>query len=311
MPIPVHFLLLIVGFILLMKGADLFVDGASALATRFGIPQIVIGLTIVAFGTSAPEAAISITAGIKGSADLAVSNVVGSNIMNVLLILGIASAITPLAIQKNTFRYEIPFVTIITGVMLGLGLWGHSLGRLDGAIFWVFMIGFIIYLLKISKNKNDDSEEGKKEMPVWKILLFIVLGGAGIIGGSQLTVNSATAIAKFFGMSERLIGLTIVAFGTSLPELITSVTAAIKKNADIAIGNIVGSNIFNILFVLGTTALITPVAYVNAFIVDNIMAIATMILLFVCVAKNKKLTRPGGIVMLVSYAAYFVFFIVL
>ncbi len=313
MPLPVQFILLIVGFILLMKGADVFVDGSSALADRLGIPQIVIGLTIVAFGTSAPEAAISITAGIKGSADLAVSNVVGSNILNILLILGIASVITPLAIQKNTFKYEIPFTAIITLVLLGLGVMGNSIGRVDGIIFWILMIVFMVYLVRMSKNSKPSEVEdiAQQNMPVWKIILFIVLGGAAIVGGSQITVNSATAIAKFFGMSERLIGLTIVAFGTSLPELITSVTAAIKHKADIAIGNIVGSNIFNILFVLGTTAVITPVAYTSEFIVDNIMALIAVVLLFVCVIKGKKLTRIGGILMLVSYAAYFTFFIVL
>ncbi len=313
MELFLQIILLIVGFVLLMKGADIFVDGSSSLADRLGIPQIVIGLTIVAFGTSAPEAAISITAGIKGSADLAVSNVMGSNIMNVLLILGISSVITPLAIQKNTLRYEIPFVGVITVLLLLLGIWGNSVGRIDGAILLVLMALFMVYLIYISKNNKDtaNDETEIKKMPVWKMILFIVLGGAGIVGGSQLTVNAATKIAEFFGMSERLIGLTIVAFGTSLPELITSVTAAIKKNADIAIGNIVGSNIFNILFVLGVTAVITPVAYINDFIADNIMAIITMVLLFVCVLPKKKLTRTGGIIMLASYAAYFVLFIVL
>ncbi len=313
MELFLQIILLIVGFVLLMKGADIFVDGSSSLADRLGIPQIVIGLTIVAFGTSAPEAAISITAGIKGSADLAVSNVIGSNIMNVLLILGISSIITPLAIQKNTLRYEIPFVGVITVLLLGLGIWGNSVGRLDGIVLLVLMALFMVYLVYISKNNKDaaNDETEIKKMPVWKMILFIVLGGVGIVGGSQLTVNAATKIAEFFGMSERLIGLTIVAFGTSLPELITSVTAAIKKNADIAIGNIVGSNIFNILFVLGVTAVITPVAYINDFIADNIMAIITMVLLFVCVLPKKKLTRTGGIIMLASYAAYFVLFIVL
>lgn len=313
LPLPVSFLLLIVGFVLLMKGADIFVDGSSALADKMGIPQIVIGLTIVAFGTSAPEAAISITAAVKGSADLAVSNVVGSNILNVLLILGISSIIAPLAIQKNTLKYEIPFVTAVTILLMGLGIWGYSLGRVDGIVFILLMVAFIVYLIIIAKKGNAENDEGapSKKLPVWLMILYIILGGAGIVGGSQLTVNSATTIAKYFGMSERLIGLTIVAFGTSLPELITSVTAAAKHKADIAIGNIVGSNIFNILFVLGATAIITPVAYSRDFIVDNIMAILTMLLLFFLVLRKKKLTRPGGIIMLLSYVVYFVVFIVL
>lgn len=312
MPLPVSFLLLIVGFVFLMKGADIFVDGSSSLADKIGIPQIVIGLTIVAFGTSAPEAAVSITAGIKGSPDLSISNVLGSNILNVLLILGIASVIAPLSIQKNTLKYEIPFVFVITGLLLGLGIMGNKLSRVDGVIFLLFMAAFMVYLVIISKKQPDAVEETViKKMPVWKMILFIILGGAGIVGGSQLTVNAATSIAKFFGMSERLIGLTIVAFGTSLPELVTSVVASYKHNADIAIGNIVGSNIFNILFVLGVTAVITPIAYVNDFIVDNIMAMFVMLLLFLCVIRHRKLTRLGGIIMLLCYAAYFVVFIVM
>lgn len=312
-PLGVQILFLIIGFVFLMKGADWFVDGASAFAGKLGIPQIVIGLTIVAFGTSAPEAAVSITAALNKSADLAISNVVGSNILNVLLILGVASIITPLAIKKNTFRYEIPFVAIITLLLLGLGLWGHDISRIDGIIFLLLMCAFMVYLIFVAKSEKNSSDEETpvKKMAVWKMLVFILVGGAGIIFGSQITVNSATEIARHFGMSERLIGLTIIAFGTSLPELITSVIAAIKKNADIAIGNVVGSNIFNILFVLGLTAVISPINYANAFIVDNIMALVAMILLFFCVLKNKKLGRIGGIIMLLSYIAYFVFFLIL
>lgn len=311
-PLVVQILFLILGFVLLMKGADWFVDGASALASKLGIPQIVIGLTIVAFGTSAPEAAVSITSGLAGSPDLAISNIVGSNILNVLLILGIASVITPIAIQKNTLRYEIPFTAFITVLLLGLGLMGGSVSRLDGVIFLVLMAAFMVYLIILSKNQKPSEEDAPaKPMAIWKMIVFIIVGGAGIIFGSQFCVESATSIATHFGMSERMIGLTIVAFGTSLPELITSVTAARKGNADIAIGNVVGSNIFNILFVLGTTAVITPIKYTSAFIVDNVMALIAMILLFVFVIKNKKLGRIGGIVMLLSYVTYFVFFIVL
>lgn len=311
-PLVVQILFLLLGFVFLMKGADWFVDGASALASKLGIPQIVIGLTIVAFGTSAPEAAISITAGIQGSADLAISNVLGSNIMNVLLILGVSSIITALAIQKNTFRYEIPFTAFITVLLLGLGMMGGSLSRIDGIIFLLLLAGFMVYLIIISKQQKPNPEDAPdKKMPIWKMILFIILGGAGIVFGSQLCVDSATEVALHFGMSERMIGLTIVAFGTSLPELITSVTAAIKKNADIAIGNVVGSNIFNILFVLGATAAISPIKYVNSFIADNIMALIAMLILFFCVIKTKKLGRVGGIIMLLSYVAYFVFFIIM
>lgn len=312
LPLWAQIIFLIIGFLFLMKGADLFVDGSSSLADRMGIPQIVIGLTIVAFGTSAPEAAISITAGIQKSADLAVSNVLGSNVLNIMLILGISSLIIPLAVKKTTFKYEIPFVAAITVLLLILGILGNNLSRVDGIIFLVLLAGFMVYLVMLSKKSKPDESEEIKKLPVWKMILFIVIGGAGIILGSEFTVDSAKQIAKTMGMSERIIGLTIVAFGTSLPELITSVTAAIKHKPDIAIGNVVGSNIFNILFVLGVTAVISPVAYDNAFICDNIMALLAAILLFVCVLlnKNKKLGRTGGIIMLASYILYFVIFIV-
>ena len=310
-PLGVQIIFLILGFAFLMKGADLFVDGASALAGRLGIPQIVIGLTIVALGTSAPEAAVSITAATQGSADLAISNILGSNILNVFLILGIASVITPLAIKKNTFKYEIPFVAVITILLLVMGLIGNDISRIDSIILLVLMCAFMVYLVFVAKSEKQSQEEAPaKKMAVWQMILFIILGGAGIIFGSQITVDSATEIATHFGMSERLIGLTIVAFGTSLPELITSVIAAIKKNDDIAIGNVVGSNIFNILFILGLTGVITPINYASSSILDNIMALVAAIVLFICVLKNKKLGRIGGIVMLVIYAGYFVYCII-
>lgn len=307
-PLGVQIIFLILGFAFLMKGADLFVDGASALASRLGIPQIVIGLTIVALGTSAPEAAVSITAATQGSADLAISNILGSNILNVFLILGIASIITPLAIKSNTFKYEIPFVAVITILLLVMGLIGNDISRIDSIILLVLMCAFMVYLVFVAKSEKPAQEETPaKKMAVWQMILFIILGGAGIIFGSQITVDSATEIATHFGMSERLIGLTIVAFGTSLPELITSVIAAIKKNDDIAIGNVVGSNIFNILFILGLTGVITPINYANSSILDNIMALVAAVVLFICVLKNKKLGRIGGIVMLVIYAGYFAY----
>lgn len=310
-PLGVQIIFLILGFAFLMKGADLFVDGASALAGRLGIPQIVIGLTIVALGTSAPEAAVSITAATQGSADLAISNILGSNILNIFLILGIASVITPLAIKKNTFKYEIPFVAVITILLLVMGLIGNDISRIDSIILLVLMCAFMVYLVFVAKSEKPAQEETPaKKMAIWQMILFIILGGAGIIFGSQITVDSATEIATHFGMSERLIGLTIVAFGTSLPELITSVIAAIKKNDDIAIGNVVGSNIFNILFILGLTGVITPINYASSSILDNIMALVAAIVLFICVLKNKKLGRIGGIVMLVIYAGYFVYCII-
>lgn len=311
MNILLQVVFLVIGFTMLVKGADWFVEGAAGIADRFGIPQIVIGLTICAFGTSAPEAAISISAALRGSAALTIGNVVGSNILNILMILGITALITPLAIKKNTFRYEIPYVVIITVLLLVLGLMGGSVSRVDGAILWGFMLIFLGYLFYMAKHGEADlmeevPEDAKKDS-VLK-LIFVTLVGMGlIVWGSDITVDAATNIAKTFGMSERLIGLTIVAFGTSLPELITSVTAGMKGKADIAIGNIVGSNIFNILFVVGTAALITPVAFATNFVIDSIVATLAAVLLFVCVAKHMQLRKMGGILMLVSYAGYFVY----
>jgi len=303
--------LLIIGFVLLMKGADWFVEGASKVADRFGIPQLVIGLTIVAMGTSLPEAAVSISAAAKGSAEITIGNVVGSNIMNVLVILGLTAVIRSIAVQQSTVRYEIPFTILITAILSGVGLADNQVSRIEGAILWVFMIVYLVYLFHMAKKGQplEDIPEVDSKDSVLKLLAMIVVGATMIVFGSDITVEAASELATIFGMGERLIGLTIVAFGTSLPELVTSVTAAIKGKADIAVGNIVGSNIFNILFVVGTTALITPVAYGANFVVDSIVAVATMVLLFVAVIRKKQLARPAGIVMLLGYAAYFVYLV--
>ncbi len=308
--------LLIIGFVMLIKGADWFVDGAAGIADKLHIPQLIIGLTIVAMGTSAPEAAISISASVQGSADIAVGNILGSNILNILIILGITSVITPLAVQKSTVKYEIPFVIIISVIFGLIGLFDNSIGFIDGILLWVLFIAYIAYLFimtkkgKIQADESDDEDNGKKPKKVWQLILFGIIGIALVVFGSNITVNAATEIATIFGMSERFIGLTIVALGTSLPELVTSITAALKKNADIAIGNIVGSNIFNILFVIGTSAMITPVAYQNQFLIDSILCVATAILLLLLVLnKDKKLKRWGGILMLICYAGYFVYLI--
>lgn len=309
MEILLQVLLLVVGFVMLMKGADWFVEGASQIADRLGIPQLVIGLTIVAMGTSLPEAAVSISAATQGSAEITIGNVVGSNIMNVLVILGLTAVVCVIPVQKSTVRYEIPFMILITAVLAGLGLADNQVSRPEGLILWAFMILYLFYLLRMAKNGTGGEEAGGKKRPIWLLILMVLVGAAMIVFGSDITVDAATAIAKIFGMSERFIGLTIVAFGTSLPELVTSVTAALKGKTDIAVGNIVGSNIFNILFVVGTTALITPVAYNSVFLVDSIIAIAAALFLFLCVFRNKKLGRLGGILMLAAYAGYFVYLI--
>ncbi len=311
MDIAIQIVLLVVGFTMLVKGADWFVEGASKLAEKLGIPQLVIGLTIVAMGTSLPEAAVSVSAALKGSAEITIGNVVGSNIMNILLILGISSVISVLAVQKSTIRYEIPMVIAASVLLAILGLSDGVVGRIDGIILLVGMVLYLLYLkwmaksgMAVTEEENDGAEES-----IWKLLLLIVVGGVLIVWGSNITVDAATELARIFGMSERLIGLTIVAFGTSLPELVTSATAAVKGKADIAVGNIVGSNLFNILFVVGVSAVITPVVYQSAFMIDSVVCVLTAILLWVCVFRKQQLRRLGGAVLLISYAAYFAYLI--
>ncbi len=301
-------IVLIVGFVLLIKGADFLVVGASGIAEKFHIPPIVIGLTIVAFGTSAPEAAISISAGLKGVTGISIGNVLGSNIINILLILGITACIVPLKVEKNTIWREIPFTIGITVLLVVMGAIFGEVGFFTGCIFWILFIGFLVYLFRMAmKNQEEVVECPHKRQPVWVLALVTVIGLAAIILGSNMTVDSASNIASRLGMSDRLIGLTIVAFGTSLPELVTSITAARKNNVDIAIGNIVGSNIFNILFVLGTTCLVTTVPYASKFLIDGIVCIGAAVLLWLCVVKTKELKRWGGALFLICYAGYFVY----
>ncbi|MBQ9118656.1 MAG: calcium/sodium antiporter [Lachnospiraceae bacterium] len=319
MDILLQLVLVVVGFVMLVKGADWFVDGAAGIAERFGIPQLVIGLTIVAMGTSAPEAAVSISAAFKGTADITVGNVVGSNILNILIILGLTAVIVAVPVQVSTVRYEIPFMILITGVLLVLGLTGNEIGRVEGGIFWVLFILYLLYLLRMTKNqKTQEAEEEKKSEKgnVGSLLLLLIIGIVLVVLGSDVAVDAATELAKIVGLSEKFIGLTVIALGTSLPELVTSVAAARKGKADIAIGNIVGSNIVNILFVVGTTALITPVPFAadftnwTGFSVDMLVAIVAAVLLLICVLKKKKLVRSHGVIMLLVYAAYFVYLLI-
>ena len=298
-------LLLALGFFLLVKGADWFVDGASGIAAKLHIPQLVIGLTIVAMGTSAPEAAVSISAALKGSADITIGNIVGSNILNILIILGLASALIPIAVAKSTLRVDIPFMLLITGLLLVLG-WDGTVSLMDGIILVVLFMAYLGYMLYMALKGNPE-EEPAKDLKLWQALLYTGGGLALIVLGADVTVDAATTLAKLFGMSERFIGLTIVALGTSLPELFTSVTAARKGNADIAIGNIVGSNIFNILFVVGLSALIVPVPFASTFRIDTIVAVAAGVALLIFAVWKKKLIRWHGLVMLAGYAAYFLY----
>ena len=304
MELILQIVLLVVGFTMLVKGADWFVDGAAGIAVKFGIPQLVVGLTIVAMGTSAPEAAVSITGAMNGAADIAVGNVLGSNILNILIILGLTGFITNVAIQKSTLMMEMPFMMVITVVFAVLGLNDGNVGFTEGVILWILFLVYLGYLFVLAKKGNQDEEEKQENRPIWKLVLLGVTGGAIVVLGADITVDAATAIAKAVGLSERFIGLTIVALGTSLPELVTSVTAARKGNSDIAIGNIVGSNIFNILFVIGTRALIVPVIYEATFLVDAIVALAAGVVLWIATIGKKMLTRPWAIAMLIGYAVY-------
>ena len=306
--ILIQILLLAVGFLMLVKGADWFVDGSAGIAKKMGIPQLVIGLTIVAMGTSAPEAAVSINASLKGNSGIAIGNVVGSNILNILIILGISALLSTIAIQKSTMRYEMPYMIFVSVVLIALGMTGEYVTRMEGVILWLLFLIYLAYLFRLAKKGVE--EEGVENRSTIKLLLSMIGGGIIVVWGSDITVDSATQITQMMGLSERFIGLTIVALGTSLPELVTSVVAAKKGNADIAIGNIVGSNIFNILFVIGTAAIIAPVIYDAAFLFDGIIAVLAGVLLWVSVLKTKSLRRPWGIVFLVCYGAYLVYLLI-
>lgn len=307
MEIIILFFVLIIGFAMLVKGADIFVEGASGIAEKFNIPQLIIGLTIVAMGTSAPEAAVSITSALKGSAGITIGNVVGSNILNTLVILGTTSVIVPLKVKKSTQKIEIPFMITISALLVILGITG-VISRLDGIILWAAFLLYFWYLYQSAKNKPQ--QQPPETIPaISKSIIWVILGLVGIILGSNLSVNAATEIARIFGMSERFIGLTIVALGTSLPEMFTSIMAARKGNADIAIGNIVGSNIFNYLFVVGTSALIIPVPFDPKFLIDGIISALSALMLFFFV-RDGKLGRKEGAVFLACYVGYFIYLLV-
>ncbi len=305
MHIFIYSCFIIVGVGLLVKGADFFVDGAAGIALRLGIPQLIIGLTIVAMGTSAPEAAVSITAAISGNADITIGNIVGSNILNTFIILGLSSVIIPLAVAKSTVIVEIPYMIVSSILFLLLG-YDKKMNFLDGGILWIAFIIYLIYLFRNAKKNKEKEPEGQHASGI-RQMLYIIGGLIAIILGSKITVYGATEIARLVGISERFIGLTIVALGTSLPELFTSVAAARKGNADIAIGNIVGSNIFNILFIVGTTSFIRTISFDTKFMVDSVVVILSGVLLLLCVCPSRRLSRRGGSIMLLCYLAYFIY----
>lgn len=324
MSIILNVVLLIVGFIGLIKGADFFVDGSSALARIFKVPGVVIGLTIVALGTSAPELAVSTAAAVQGANEIALSNVVGSNIFNLLCVLGVCALIRPIPVDKSIVKRDFPFSILITiGLFIAVGIRIFSgfdffktdllenigvISRPLGIVMLIIFTAYIITLIVLAKRSETSGDNGKN-MPVWKCILLITVGLACIIIGGQLVVENAKAIAAFFGMSETLIGLTIVAVGTSLPELVTSVVAARKGENGLAVGNVVGSNIFNILFILGVSSTIHPIAVNYASVIDLFILIIVSVVTYVF-SLTKKISRAEGAVMVLMYASTVIFAIV-
>ena len=312
----VNILLIALGFALLVKGADFLVDGASGVAKRFHIPEIIIGLTIVSIGTSMPELFVSITSAIDGYSDMAIGNVIGSNLCNLLLILGISAAINPIIFKKETKLIEIPICIGTSIVFLILANIGNSISRIDAIILIALFIAFICYTIMMAKKGEDfdeiseeekqrSAEEGKKRKIIVKII-YIIVGIIALKIGGDLVVEHSEKIAKMFNVSDKIIGLTIVAIGTSLPELVTSVTAALKKNSDIAIGNIIGSNIFNMLLIIGAAAAISPMNYNTSYNLQmGILIVATIVLgIFPYTDRKDEMTISNGITYLMLYALY-------
>lgn len=311
-----NYLFLFGGIALIIFSANWLVDGASSIAKKYGISDLVIGLTIVAFGTSAPELTVNIFSALKGSTDIAIGNVLGSNIANIFLIVGISSIIFPLHIQKNTTWKEIP-LSLLAAVVLGIiandqlidkSTDGDFVSRIDGLILLSFFIIFLVYTIEIAKNQTE-AEEELKPLPLSRSIIYIVAGLAGLFFGGRYLVEGAVNIATEVGLSERIIGLTIVAVGTSLPELATSVTAALKKKADIAIGNIVGSNIFNIFFILGLTSVIQPLPFNQESNLDILLTILASLLLFLTTLTigKRRVDRAEGIIFVLIYIGYIVY----
>ena len=309
----VNILLLILGFVLLIKGADIFVDGASSTARNFKVSKMLIGLTIVAFGTSAPEFAVSMSALSSGSTDMVLGNVIGSCILNILLILGVAAVIKPLKIHGNTVKKEMPLALLISTLLVVLML-DNKLGngiinqvtRSDAIVIILFFTVFLYYLVTLARQKRDHEEDDDKPMKLWKSLLFVALGLGGIIWGSDLVVDNASSIAKTLGISERVISLTIIAFGTSLPELVTTIVSSKKGEQDLLLGNIIGSNIFNICVVLGIPVAIFGTITPSSFsYIDLVMVVASSLLLFIFAFSKKTISRLEGALMLLIFAVYY------
>ena len=305
--IIIQVVLLLVGFLFLIKGSDFFVDGASSIASHLKIPTIIVGLTIVAFGTSAPEAAVSITSSLTGSNAMAVSNVIGSNLFNMLMVIGIAALLSNLLMEKSVLKKDLPFLVAITLLFAIFIFIGWDITNLEGIILLIILAGYIIYLIrgsKKSKNAND-VEAAKFTLP--KSIILIIIGLAGIIIGGDLVVDSASAIAIALGMSETLVGLTIVAIGTSLPELVTSITALKKGENQLVIGNVIGSNIFNILFVLGASSAISRIPLDSSMLIDVVFMMGVTILCFIFGKTQDKYDKKEGIILIALFIVYMAF----
>lgn len=310
-------LLIVVGIVMVLRGADLLTEGAAALARRMNISEIVIGLTIVAAGTSAPELFVSVVSALNGTPDLAVGNVVGSNIMNTLLIVGVTAMVTPIAVSRSTVGKDMPFTAAATLLLAmlctdgqaSLSLRGHTISRMDGTLLLAVFAIFMLYTFAVTRPSGDTPDEaadsaGRQPVPVWKSLLFVAIGLALLIFGSNLFVDSATTVAAVLGVSQSVIGLTIVAGGTSLPELATSVVAARKGQSAIAIGNVIGSNVFNILLILGLTATISPMEIEGITIVDMATMLMSIVVLWLFSFTKFKVERWEGAVLTLGYSAY-------
>lgn len=310
---------LLIGFAILIKGADFLVNGSSSIAKKNGISNLAIGLTVVAFGTSMPEMIVSLLSALDGKNDASFGNVIGSNNFNLLFILGICGLIYPLTVQRNTVKYEVPLSLMAAGILFIMVndqmVWGaeaNGMSRIDSIILLLFFGGFLFYIYRTMKNSSDFGEGG--EIKIFKTSLavgMVVLGLGMLIGGGTTVVNSATSIAKYYGLSEKLIGLTILAAGTSLPELATSAVAAYRRNTDIAIGNVVGSNIFNIFFILGITGVISPMPYSSVMNFDLyvLMASTVVLMIFMFTINQRKLDRWEAFMLLAAYVTYTVYLI--
>ena len=305
--IIIQIVLLIVGFVFLIKGSDFFVDGSSSIASLLKIPTIIVGLTIVAFGTSAPEAAVSITSSLAGNNAMAVSNVIGSNLFNILMVIGVSALLGDLLMEKSVLNKDLPFLVAITVLFAAFILIGWNITSIEGIILLAILIAYVLYLIRSSKKSKDANKVEKAKLSLPVSIIFIVVGLAGIILGGDLVVKSASSIAMALGMSETLVGLTIVAIGTSLPELVTSLTALKKGENQIVIGNVIGSNIFNILFVLGASSAISEIPLDSSMLIDVMFMIAVTILCFIFGKTQEKYDKKEGIILVALFIGYMTF----